>query len=207
MRLDSSSSCCESLNDFGFMLLTRSVFQGPAVVVVSCVEENGPPYKSHPHNLVGRQCLKGVCKVDVSSDMTATFTNLGIQCVRKKDAPESLRDRQKIKVDPYKTGFDHLQSSVNLNAIRLCFQVFLTLPGLAQPIVVPPVVSNVIRDRKAHGDLCIVNYSDNWSPVEGGKKIMLFCEKVSRDDIEVHFTYTDDEGMPRIDLRGFSLNF
>ena len=68
-------------------------------------------------------------------------------------------NRQKIKVDPYKTGFNHLTSSVNLNAIRLCFQVFLTgVPGLNQPYVVPPVVSNIIRDRKAHGDLSIVSY-------------------------------------------------
>ena len=36
------------------------------------------------------------------------------------------------------------------------------------------------------------HFSDNWSPVEGQKKILLFCERVSKDDIEVHFTYEDE---------------
>lgn len=51
-----------------------------------------------------------------------------------------------------------------------------------------PVVSNVIKDRKSHSDLQIIEYSDDTSPVEGGKKILIFCEKITRDDIEVHFT-------------------
>ena len=67
------------------------------------------------------------------------------------------------------------------------WQVFLKTSerGLV-PLV--PVVSNVIRDKKSHSDLQIIDYSDDTSPVEGGKKILLFCEKVYKDDIEVHFT-------------------
>ncbi len=34
----------------------------------------------------------------------------------------------------------------------------------------------------------IVEYSDDKCSVEGGKKLLLFCEKVSKEDIEVHFT-------------------
>ena len=49
----------------------------------------------------------------------------------------------------------------------------------------------MIRDKKAHGDLNIINHSENWAPVEGGKKILLFTEKISRDDIEVHFLLDD----------------
>ena len=61
-------------------------YQGPAVVVVSCVTDK-EPYKAHPHNLVGKQlCKKGVCSQEVNvADMTAVFTHLGIQCVKKKD--------------------------------------------------------------------------------------------------------------------------
>lgn len=51
-----------------------------------------------------------------------------------------------------------------------------------------PVVSKIIKDRKAHSDLQITEHSDDRAPIEGGKKILLFCEKVTRDDIEVHFT-------------------
>ena len=55
-------------------------------------------------------------------------------------------------------------------------------------IPLAPVVSSILKDRKAHSDLSIIEYSDDRSPVEGGKKILLFCEKISRDDIEVHFS-------------------
>jgi c-Rel proto-oncogene protein len=58
-------------------------------------------------------------------DMTYSFQNLGIQCVRKKDAPESLKKRKTIKVDPFKQGFDHATAAIDLNMVRLCFQVYL----------------------------------------------------------------------------------
>lgn len=148
--------------------------------------------------------------------MTLTFQNLGIQCVRKRDAPESLTQRQDIRVDPFKQGFKHKSAAINLNAIRLCFQVFLKIDGSLVPL--EPVVSEIIRDRKAHSDLAIINHSDNWSPVQGlligaylwtsfflkfvelgGKKILLFCEKVSKDDIEVHFSYLDQSKLYKLD--------
>jgi Rel/ankyrin family protein len=47
-------------------------YKGPAVVVVSCVEER-PPFRAHPHNLVGRGsiCRKGVCSMEITNeDMT-----------------------------------------------------------------------------------------------------------------------------------------
>ena len=72
-------------------------------------------------------------------------------------------------------------------------QVFLKTPDRGL-VPLPPVVSNVIKDRKAHSDLQIVDYSDDIAPLEGGKKILIFCEQVKRDDIEVHFTqYTKSE--------------
>ena len=105
-------------------------------------------------------------------------------------AAESLKQREEIRVDPFKQGFAHASSGqYNLNQVRLCFQVFLRQPNGLLPV--DPVVSNVIYDAKAHKDLNIVNYSDNCAPIEGGKKILLFCEKISRDDIEIRFSYTD----------------
>lgn len=79
-------------------------YRGKAVVVVSCVTKD-PPYKPHPHNLVGKDgCQKGVCTVAINEDtMNVTFSNLGIQCVKKKDIEDALRIRQDIKVDPYKS--------------------------------------------------------------------------------------------------------
>jgi len=128
-------------------------------------------------------------------DMTATFQNLGIQCVRRKDAPASLGQREKIQVDPYKQGFMHANMAINLNAIRLCFQVFLKTQECGL-VPLAPVVSNIIQDKKAHSDLQIVDYSDDSSPVQGGKKILIFCEKVDKNDVEVHFTLYTKSGEP-----------
>ena len=62
-----------------------------------------------------------------SEDMTVEFQHLGIQCVRKKDIEDSLKQRKEIRVDPFKQGFKHIDnaSSIDLNAVKLCFQVSL----------------------------------------------------------------------------------
>lgn len=59
--------------------------------------------RPHPHSLVGRTgCLKGVCTMEVHPNtMTAVFSNLGIQCVRKKDIEAALKVREEIGVDPF----------------------------------------------------------------------------------------------------------
>ncbi|XP_053675540.1 embryonic polarity protein dorsal [Anopheles nili] len=167
-------------------------YRGRAVVVVSCVTKEGPDYKPHPHNLVGKEgCKKGVCTVEINSTtMSYTFNNLGIQCVKKKDVEEALRLRQEIRVDPYRTGFAHAKEpgSIDLNAVRLCFQVFLEgqqRGRFTEPLT--PVVSDIIYDKKAMSDLIIVRLSDCTAPVSGGKDIILLCEKVVKEDIKVRF--------------------
>lgn len=170
-------------------------YKGPAVVIVSCVEEKGSAPKCHPHKLVGRSCTKGIGRFEVNeeTDMTAELVNFGVQCVKRKKAAESFEERKQIQVDPFKQGFEY-NKATNLNAIRLCFQAFLMVPG-SQPIELDPVVSEVIRDKRAYGVKAIVNWSDDSAPVEGGKKILLFTEKVDRLDIEVHFKYEDQHGI------------
>jgi len=160
--------------------------------------------KTHPHNLVspasvGREgCKKGVCTIYVNNeDMTVEFPHLGIQCVRKKDVDQSLKVRKEIRVDPYRAGFSHCESpgSIDLNAVRLCFQAFLespTHPGKYN-VVLPPVASNTVYDAKAKKELQIMDISDVSSPLEGGKKIIILCEKVTREDIKVRF-YDQEAG-------------
>ncbi|KAE8574083.1 Putative dorsal [Halyomorpha halys] len=84
-------------------------YQGRAVVVVSCVTKD-PPYRPHPHNLVGKEgCKRGVCTVEVGGEtMTATFANLGIQCVKKKDIEEALKVREEMRVDPFRKAMADL---------------------------------------------------------------------------------------------------
>merc|ERR1712227_790441 len=173
-------------------------YTGPAVVVVSCVTHDSDPPKTHPHNLVspasvGRDgCKKGVCTMNINNeDMTVEFPHLGIQCVRKKDIAEALKLRQEIRVDPFRQGFDHVNNpnSIDLNAVKLCFQVFLENPSSPgkYTVILPPVCSKPIYDAKAKKELQIMDMSDNTAPADGGKKIIILCEKVSKEDIKVRF--------------------
>lgn len=113
--------------------------------------------------------------------MTVIFSNLGIQCVKKKDIEAALRAREEIRVDPFRTGFSHRNqpTSIDLNAVRLCFQVFLEGERGKFTVPLQPVVSDIIYDKKAMCDLVIVKLSDCVCPVDGGRKdIILLCEKV-----------------------------
>ncbi|KOC69050.1 Embryonic polarity protein dorsal [Habropoda laboriosa] len=166
-------------------------YKGRAVVVVSCVTKD-QPHRPHPHNLVGKEaCKKGVCTIEVSSEnMTVTFANLGIQCVKKKDIEDALRIREDIRVDPFRTGFEHKRqpTSIDLNAVRLCFQVFLDGSQKGKfNVALPPVVSDPIFDKKAMSDLVICKLSHCSASVAGGMEMILLCEKVAKEDIQVRF--------------------
>jgi c-Rel proto-oncogene protein len=61
--------------------------------------------RPHPHNLVGKEgCRSGVCTLEINSnDMRIVFSTLGVQCVKKHDIEESLKIREKIRVDPFRS--------------------------------------------------------------------------------------------------------
>ncbi|KPJ05518.1 Embryonic polarity protein dorsal [Papilio xuthus] len=165
---------------------------GNAIVVVSCVTKDHP-YKPHPHNLVGRErCERGVCtvKAELSGDSTlVSFSNLGIQCVKRKDVDAALRTREELRVDPFKTGFSHRAQpqSIDLNAVRLCFQVFVTGERGKVRLALAPVVSDVIYDKKAMSDLHIARVSHCAGPAGGRMTMILLCEKVTGQDTAVVF--------------------
>ncbi|XP_037708207.1 embryonic polarity protein dorsal isoform X3 [Drosophila subpulchrella] len=166
-------------------------YKGRAVVVVSCVTKD-TPYRPHPHNLVGKEgCKKGVCTLEINSEtMRAVFSNLGIQCVKKKDIEAALKAREEIRVDPFKSGFTHRfqPSSIDLNSVRLCFQVFMESEQkgrFTSPL--PPVVSEPIFDKKAMSDLVICRLCSCSATVLGNTQIILLCEKVAKEDISVRF--------------------
>ncbi|XP_050668631.1 embryonic polarity protein dorsal-like isoform X2 [Leptidea sinapis] len=172
--------------------------RGPAVIVVSCVTRE-EPFKPHPHNLVGRdRCDKGVCtvKTTLMDDNKVSFSNLGIQCVKRKDIAEALKTREQLKVDPFKTGYSHRNQpqSIDLNAVRLCFQVFLPDERTGKiRQALPPVVSDIIYDKKAMSDLLIMRISQCSASPRGGTEILLLCEKVVREDVAVVFFEKDGE--------------
>lgn len=152
-------------------------------MIVSCVTKD-PPYRAHPHNLVGKEgCKKGVFSQQVHSNnnMIVSFSNLGIQCVKKRDIEDALRVREEIRVDPFGStflscfflvifcknlifnfltqtslfseGFAHRSqpTGIDLNAVRLCFQVFLEGPEPnTYTRALAPVVSDPIYDKSKY---------------------------------------------------------
>ena len=49
-----------------------------------------------------------------------------MKTVDREEVRHSLRERGKIRVDPYRGGFEHeedTKDTVALSAVRLCFQV------------------------------------------------------------------------------------
>ncbi|XP_074642294.1 embryonic polarity protein dorsal-like [Tubulanus polymorphus] len=163
-------------------------YSGPAVVVVSLVTKDNPP-RPHPHSLVGKECKKGVCTMKFNNkDMRIPFPNLGIQCAKKKDIPEALKLRKQIRVDPFNAGFDIKANQVDLQTVRLCFQVFLPNQNTGQfSRILNPVVSTSIYDKKAAGDLTICRVDKVAGSVRGNDEIFIFCEKVAKDDIKIRF--------------------
>ena len=137
-----------------------------------------------------------------SDDMKMVFSNLGVQCVKKRDIEEALRVREEIRVDPFRSkrlfkslnedvlrkitysiaGYAHRSqpSSIDLNAVRLCFQVFLEGPQKGKfTTPVKPVVSDPIFDKKSTSDLVITKLSHCNAICNGGQEMILLCEKVT----------------------------
>ncbi|XP_075974644.1 transcription factor p65-like isoform X2 [Anticarsia gemmatalis] len=167
-------------------------YTGQVVIVVSCVTKE-EPHRPHPHNLVGRErCNQGVCTIPTRITEESNeyqFKNLGIQCVKRRDIAEALRMRQGLRVDPFRTGFSHMEhpQSIDLNAVRLCFQVFLPDANGRCRRPLTPVVSDIIFDKKAMSDLHIMRASHCSGTARGGTQVILLCEKVTREDTVVVF--------------------
>lgn len=87
--------------------------EGKAVVVASCVtkdcDENGK-FHPHPHGLTSKYRSKNgviTVKVDLGKDQDnrVVFSDLGIQCVKKKEIQSSLKARSDVNVDPFNSKY------------------------------------------------------------------------------------------------------
>ncbi|XP_038651596.1 nuclear factor NF-kappa-B p100 subunit-like isoform X2 [Scyliorhinus canicula] len=68
-------------------------YTGPAKIVVQLVTIDEPPLL-HVHSLVGRQCENGICVIQMEpEDTTASFPNLGILHVPKKDVVAIIEEQ------------------------------------------------------------------------------------------------------------------
>ncbi|XP_067875058.1 uncharacterized protein [Heterodontus francisci] len=163
-------------------------WQGEVKVIISLVTKD-EPYKPHPHSLVGKDCQNGICEVTVSPkcNMKASFANLGIQCMKKKEITKALEQRLKLGIDPFNVGDSaRCSDDVDMNVVRLCFQAFVQEPYMA----LTPVLSEAIFDKKATNtsELRICRLNKDNGMCTGGEELFLLCDKVQKEDIAVVFS-------------------
>lgn len=171
--------------------------QGPidrvkkATVTVSLVTKD-PPHRPHPHCLVGKDCPNGsgICVVTMNphSNRRHSFSNLGIQCVRRKELDISLQKRRNQNIDPFQTGHSKGIEDMDMNSVRLCFQCELEWED-GRKDCLSPVVSNPIYDKKATttSQLKISQLNQYRGSCAGKTEIYMLCDKVQKDDIEIIF--------------------
>ncbi|XP_077470351.1 proto-oncogene c-Rel [Stigmatopora argus] len=164
---------------------------GKGRVCVYLVTKN-EPYMPHPHDLVGKDCKDGYYEADFGPDRKViAFQNLGIRCVKKREVKDAILQRISRGTNPFNVPQEQLLQTedYDLNVVRLCIQVFLQDDTSPYVRVLQPVVSNPIFDNRAPNtaELKICRVNSNSGSVKGGDEIFLLCDKVQKDDIEVHF--------------------
>lgn len=87
-------------------------------------------------------------------------------------------------------GFSHKTQAPNidLNVVRLCFQVFIE--GAEKDkfnVPLAPVVSHPIYDKKAMSELIISKLSHCSASATGGTEVVLLCDRVTKDDVQIRF--------------------
>uniref|UniRef100_A0A672K2L4 Transcription factor p65-like n=1 Tax=Sinocyclocheilus grahami TaxID=75366 RepID=A0A672K2L4_SINGR len=153
-------------------------YSGPLRVRISLVTKN-QPYKPHPHELVGKDCKHGYYEADLQERRIHSFQNLGIQCVKKKDVGDAVSCRLQTQNNPFNSEI--WEEEYDLNAVRLCFQVSITLPS-GELFSLEPVVSQPIYDNRAPNtaELKICRVNRNSGSCRGGDEIFLLCDKVQK---------------------------
>ncbi|KAK6487749.1 mRNAion factor RelB-like protein isoform X1 [Huso huso] len=149
------------------------------------------PYRPHPHSLVGKDCEDGVCVVSFSprTNRKHSFSNLGIQCVRRREVEPALEKRRSQGIDPFNTAQSRSIDDVEMNVVRLCFQCEVLFDE-GNKTNLTPVVSEPVFDKKATttSELKINRLNTARGPCSGKTEIYLLCDKVQKDDIEIIFS-------------------
>nr|XP_039251405.1 nuclear factor NF-kappa-B p100 subunit-like isoform X2 [Styela clava] len=192
---------------------------GYARIVVQLVTNEENP-RLHPHSLVGKQCQNGICTVQCGpKDMTATFPNLGIQHVTKKNVAKILEERYlaaEMQLSSLNEGLtadiqnaikdedkQRIRSkasaeakSIDLSVVRLMFIAYLPDSNGAFTLMLKPVISDAIFDSKSPNaaTLKICRMDKTHGAASGMDEIYLLCDKVQKDDIQVRFFEEDEYG-------------
>ncbi|CAL1527447.1 unnamed protein product [Lymnaea stagnalis] len=201
-------------------------YTGAARVVVSLVTDEKTP-RSHAHKLVGTNCKNGLCTVELKSNLDViSFPNLCILHVTRRKLVDVLTERntdsiklnKKLKAnnmnfEPPITEEDtktarmqaeEQSKTMQLNVVRLCFQVFLRNPDGSFSKMLTPVVSQAIYDSKSPGAsaLKICRMDKYGGCCSGNEEVFLLCEKVQKDDIQVRFVEQNPDGSVKWEAYG-----
>ncbi|KAH8278042.1 hypothetical protein KR026_004214, partial [Drosophila bipectinata] len=188
----------ENSSDKGKTFPTVEVcnYDGPVIIVVSCVTSD-EPYRQHPHWLVSKEeadaCKSGIYSKRLPpEERRLVLQKVGIQCAKKLEMRESLVERERKNVDPFEAKFDHKDQidKINRYELRLCYQGFITVNNKKVPL--DPIVSSPIYGKS--NELTITRLCSCSAPASGGTEIIMLCDRVAKDDIEVVFYETDRDG-------------
>ncbi|NXO59015.1 RELB factor, partial [Aramus guarauna] len=162
----------------------------PEVKVTACLVWKDWPYRVHPHGLVGKDCSNGLCEVVLKPQTNPkhSFSNLGIQCVKKKEIEAAIEKKLQLGIDPFKAGSLKNHQEVDMNVVRICFQASYK-DGSGQTRHLSPVLSEPIFDKKSTNtsELRICRMNKESGPCTGGEELYLLCDKVQKEDIAVVF--------------------
>ncbi|XP_005091024.1 nuclear factor NF-kappa-B p105 subunit isoform X2 [Aplysia californica] len=201
-------------------------YTGAARVVVSLVTDEKSP-RAHAHKLVGTNCKDGLCTVEIKANTDPIiFPNLCILHVTRKKLIDVLTGRildaiklnKKLKENNMnfeppitdedrrlaRSQADEQSKNMQLNVVRLCFQVFLRNPDGSFSKMLTPVASQPIYDSKSPGAsaLKICRMDKYGGCCSGNEEVFLLCEKVQKDDIQVRFVEQAPDGSVRWEAYG-----
>ncbi|XP_077998854.1 uncharacterized protein LOC144451822 [Glandiceps talaboti] len=159
-------------------------------LVVTLASKEDPPCP-HPYSLVGKDCINGMCIIPVGpGQQIVSCAGMGIRCEKKKDISEAFEMKKSSYKQPFRDETSRRPEDLDINACRLCYQIFLRHPNYSNTYIVSdPVLSVPIYDKKAAStcNLQIVRLDKTSGKVTGGDEIYMLVEKVKKEDIEVQF--------------------
>ena len=156
-------------------------------LVVTCVNttaNNELKYHVHPTKLSGQYCRSGVgvYQFTLSDTDTVPIEKLYIKTIKKEKYADSILNLQKLKIDPYKYGYNIDLSSINGDQMRLAFQAFLrdkqTPQDIKKMVFTAPIVSNIIYN--SFGSIIKIDHIENPSDfANGGGSLILIIENLN----------------------------
>lgn len=172
-------------------------------------------FRPHPYELIGKHCNGGVCIREFSSTHLKEST-LSFADIRIEETDHRLHTM--MKSNPLNVESDKIELKQNMNVVRLCYQVILLadsndttnticLPSLVTKPILPqtfnespkPLTDSIIDNKKVSTKLApkIQSISETFSSERGGKKILIFCQNISRKDIQICF-YEENSAMEEV---------